>query len=205
MNKIGYMLLGIILTLFGRWVYERVRLYFRRKKIIESSLAELTELQYKMAIGAYAIRAYFVEVPDDFMDWLLPILNEYDGPEARPKFVERMAKLRDLDEEQRQDVLSYNKNMEADNRVLNLKKYNLHFIEGTSGKMKICPIDFQRYLSQVIGHLEIYNQQVSSASNYYEKTFDSSINGENSKIIEDNLNEEYRNVQERAEIIANII
>ena len=52
----------------------------------------------------------------------------------------------------------------------------------------------QRLISQVRGSLSILNEEADNARFYFEKTFDSSLDEQNQKIIKSNLDYSYRNI-----------
>ncbi len=202
MDELWFLLLGWLLGILAPGIVYYIHRKYFQKEIIASSLAELKELQHTMAMLAYMIRLYFSDLTDEFMNWLHPIVAEYDGPEARPELIETLARTKELDEETRAHFYTQKRRPSA---ALSLIEYTLPFIEASSALITSCPIDFQRRLSRIRAHVEIYNQKAANSRTLFYMTFDASIIDNSRQSLNTNLDDEYKYLQDRAEIIVKAI
>jgi hypothetical protein len=107
LNKFLWLLLGWLFGLLSPGIAERTSRKHRQATVIAAVCGELRELQYMMAVVAYRIRGYSGEVSDAFLDWLIPIVRNYQGPEADSKLPGIIEKSRtELTEQQRKQIHS---------------------------------------------------------------------------------------------------
>ena len=201
MGQAIYILLGWLLGLLSPGIAERIRRKYRKTELIACVLGELRELQYTMAWVAHMLRAHLGLVTDKFLDWVEPLMRDYDGPDAIPNIAEAMAKVRAMPKECRSMHLALRK----PNRGLDLKEYSIPFLEAMAGEISICPLDFQRRVWRIKGQLDLFNQQVLSLRALFAKTFDPSITGNNREAVISNLNEGYEQLASRAQLIADAV
>ena len=194
------LILGWLIGIFSPGIVERIRRERRRRDLVRSILSELTSLQYMMAIVAYRLRSKLATVTDEFLDWLAPIVAHYDGPEKPKGQEERVAKVREISQQQRREVDLY---IESEGRGLTLKQYSLPFLQSVSNELPICSLDFQRRVLHVKGRLDVFNQHVSFLQAQYMKTFE--VTGKNYEAVTTNLSEGYSQLAEIAKGIANAI
>jgi hypothetical protein len=202
MHELIYLLLGWLLGLLGPAIVERIRRKHRRRDLISSVVGELTELQFTLAFVAFQLRSKLATVTDEFLDWLMPIVDSYDGPGKNSRLAGMLVEVRAHSEAERRqiDIL-----LQGEGRGLTLKKYEVPFLEGQAAELSICPLDFQRRVFRVKGQLNQFNQQVSYLQGQFEKTFDPSIVGANRENVERNLVEGYAAIAKIAEMIARAV
>ena len=197
-----FLFFGWLLGLVTLWITERLRRRNRKQDLMTSVTGELADLQYVMASVAFLLRGYMAERSDKLLDWLIPIIRGYDGPSKTPGMVERLLKFREFPEEQRReaDLATHQQGV-----GFGLSKYDLPFLTAQSAELSICPLDFQRGVSWVKCQLDYFNQRVDYLRSQDEKTFDTTIIGNNRVAIETNLANGYRDLATRAESIAKAI
>lgn len=202
MENLLHLLLGWLLGLITLGITERIRRRYRKRELMGSVMGELADLQYVMASAASVFRRHLAEESDKFLDWLIPIIREYDGPSKIPRMGDTLLKIRKYPEEQRR---AYRLATRQQDVGVGLMKYDLPFLTAQSAELSICPLDFQRGVSWVKSQLDYFNQLVDYLRSQYEKTFDTAIVGNNRVVIETNLTKGYKTLASRAESIANAI
>jgi hypothetical protein len=204
MENLLHLLLGWLLGLITLGIAERMRRGYRKRELVASVTGELADLQYIIAVLAFRLRANLGEATDEFLDWLIPIIREYDGPSKIPEMGDNLLKIRLYPEEQRRvaDLAISQRDLGVG---LILMKYDLPFLTAQSAELSICPLDFQRGVSWVKWQLDYFNQGVDYLRSQYEKTFDTAIVGDNRQVIETNLTNGYKNLAIRAVSIAKAI
>jgi hypothetical protein len=190
-------LLGWLLGLLTPGIAERIRRPYRRRDLMRAVVDELLGLQHTMAAVAYRIRARRAEVTDGFLDEVLPILESYNGPDRNQKFIEGIKNIRKGSEEQRATV---DKALRKPNIGMALRQYSVPLFATQVADLVICGLDFQRAVLHIRYHLDLYNQLVSDAQRYFDKTF-TKLDETDRQAILTNQEDVYRDAGGRAEII----
>ncbi len=90
------------------------------------------------------------------------------------------------------------------NSGLVLRQYQLPLFSTQLGDLAICPLEFQRTVLRIRYHLELFNQSIPYVQSLAEKTF-SDLSENNRRSVISNVESGYREIGERAEIIAKAI
>ncbi len=199
MGNLLHLLLGWLLGLTTLGIAEWVRRGYRKRELLASVTGELADLQYVIAIVASILRTHLADETDEFLDWLIPIIREYDGPSKDPRMAEGLLKMRGYPEEKRREAHLARRHPDA---AVELMKYDLPFLTAQSAELSICPLDFQRGVSWIKCQLDYFNQRVDFLRSNYEKTFDTTIVDDNRVVIKTNLTNGYKDLARRAESIA---
>ncbi len=199
--NILYLLLGWLIGIISPGIAERIRRVNRRRDLVRSILSELSDLEYTMASVAYLMRGKLATMTDEFLDWFMPIVARYDGPEKPKGQEEKFAKIRKISEQQRREI---DLHIHGEGRGSAFKQYSLPFLQSVSNELPICSLDFQRRVLHVQGRLHLFNQHVSFLQALFMKTFDE-VTDENYRAVTTNLSEGYSHIGQAAEDIANAI
>lgn len=202
MENLLPLMLGWLLGLLSPGIAERIRRRHRQRDIIRSVLGELSELQYTLALVASKLRSHLAQETDDFLDWLIPIAEAYDGPAKRPALAGNLRKLRAFPEGARRDAALATPD---DGVGVGLPQYHLPFVESQSSEIAVCPIEFQRRVFRIKSQLDIFNQRIDYVRSQYEKTFDATIVDASREAVESNLTRGYEDLATQAEAIARAI
>jgi hypothetical protein len=171
----------------------------RPTEIMAAVRDELRELQYMMAVVAYRIRGYSGAVTDAFLDWLIPIVRSYHGPEEIASLPGALEESRKLAEEMRRRV---HLDLRRPGAGLGLKEYFLPLIAAMASEISICPLPFQRGVMRIVNRLDRFNQHVAHLRSQFDKTFDPGIVGENRDAVLSNLDRGYIELAEMAKTIS---
>src|SRR5260370_22439524 len=109
-------------------------------------------LQFTMAVLAYRIRSRRAELSDAFLDEILPIIEDYHGPESLEGFGAATKKIRSLSEEQRTAVYRARR---KPNVSLGLRQYSIPLFATQVADLAICSLDFQRAVLHIRYHLDL--------------------------------------------------
>ena len=186
-------LLGLLTPGFG----ERIRRYYRRRDLVRAVVDEMLGLQYTMADVAIKIRMRRSEVPDAFLDEILPIIEGYNGPERNESHVESIRNYRKLSEAQRSDP-------SRRNTAPLLADYAVPLFVSQMADLAICDLDFQRSVLRIRYHLELYNQNAKLTHALFSMTFNKPSREDNDALIK-NRETAYEEAAGRAEIIMRAI
>lgn len=88
------LLLGWLLGTLSPAISEKIRRRYRAAELKRAIIADLKELRYTMASVSHVLHDHLGLMPDKWLDWVLPILQNYSGPEANPRTVEAVAAIR---------------------------------------------------------------------------------------------------------------
>jgi hypothetical protein len=203
LDKFLWLLLGWLLGMLSPGIAARISRKHRQAEVVAAAFGELQELQYMMGVVAYRIRGHLADVSDTFLDWLIPVVKEYDGPEADPKLPGILEESRrELTEEQRRQI---HLQLRRPGAGLGLKEYSLPLVVAMTTELSICPLPFQRGALRTVNQLDRYNQHVTYVRSQFEKTFDPGITGENRQAVLSNLDRGYTELAEMAQRIADSI
>lgn len=194
-------LLGWALGLLTPAIAERIHRGYRRKDLMQAVVDELRGLQYTMAFVAYLIRSRNADVPDSFLDLVIPILENHQGPDRDERAIEHLRNLRKVSVQQRAVV---HQSLQKPNRGLWLQQYALPLVGTQIADLAICPVAFQRSVLRIHQSLDLFNQQVPLLQSAFDRTFDN-LSDENQTALRNNLEQGYQNLARRAETIIKAI
>jgi hypothetical protein len=204
LNSIGpilLLLLGWLMGLLSPGIADRIRRGYRRRDLMRAVLDELLTLQHVMAIVAYRIRARNMAVTNDFLETIIPIVENYKGPDRVERMIEAIKASRKLPQDQR---IATHQAIQKPNASLSLRQYSLPLITTQISDLTICSLVFQRAVLHVRFHLDLCNQFVPHSQALHEKTF-SDLSPENREAVTANLEQGYREYGDRAELIVEAI
>lgn len=197
-NAILILLLGWLLGTLNPSIIRRIENGDRRKKIRSALKIELKELCHVMAAVVYIIALRFGNYDRALVEWLIPILENYEGENPSENTLHLLKKQQELDDIEFAKFVALGKaNTEAG---LSVKKYNLPYLELKVGELSLFSEQFQRLVLNVLADLHSFNATVEEAKSYLKLTFEP-ISEENRAIASENLKTSYQNIEERARII----
>ena len=133
------LLLAQAMALIAWVITEKMRRRYRRRDLMQAVVDELLTLQLTMAAVAYKQRSRNLDVTDSFLDLILPVVEDYHGPDRNEKLVESLRRSRAAPEEQR---LAVHHALKKPNAGLLLKQYALPLFVTQVADLAICPLPF---------------------------------------------------------------
>jgi hypothetical protein len=204
LNGIGpvlLLILGWLMGLLSPGIAERIRRGYRRRDLMRAVLDELLGLQHVLAIVAYRIRARNMAVTNEFLDAIIPTVENYKGPDRVERMIEAIKTSRTLPEGQRAAIEHA---AQKPNVGLALRQYSLPLITTQLSDLIICSLAFQRAVLHVRFHLDLCNQFVPYSQALHDRTF-SDLSPEDREAVIANLEQGYREYGQRAELIVKAI
>ncbi|HZT33485.1 MAG TPA: hypothetical protein VFA33_26595 [Bryobacteraceae bacterium] len=195
------LVLGWAMGLLSPTIVEKIRRRYKQRDLMNAVVDEFLGLQYTMTMVAWIHRARNAEVTDSFLDSIIPIIEQYKGPDRNEEMITAMKRSRERPE---QDRIAHHKVMRKPESGLSVKQYALPLFVSQMADLSMCPIDFQRAVLNIRYHLDLYNQSIPLLQSLFDKTF-ASLTEENLAIIRANIEQGYKDVGQRAEIIKNAI
>jgi len=194
-QNIFYLVLGGILTIAGTVFINLLQRRIRKRDFIKGVKTELRELKHTMAMIVFKMRHRLGQLEDDLYTFILPIIEEYQGPEKDQKEIEASRKLSTLSYEQR---LSLRDAGEIPGKTPRPIMYQLTFIENNLSAVSFLSMDVQRLILQIRQHLDYFNQQVKFVAAQFDLTFYPDTDHE---AINTNLEDGYNTLSKRANFI----
>ena len=194
-------LLGWLLGLLTAPIVERIRQHYRRRDVMSAITDELLGLRHTMATASWRFHARQGSLSDAFMDKCLDIFDSYSGPDRNSRMGETIRNIRAVSGTKRKEACL---ELNRPSRGISVREYTPPLFATMFSDLVICPLSFQREVLHVRHHLDIYNQKVRELRAMHDKTF-SELNDVNRAIIEENLEEGYQFLGERADIVVDAV
>ena len=205
-TNIFYLLLGWILGLLSALIspilVDKIKKHFNKKEFKAGIFAELKELKYRLAVNVFQIISKYGTLDKDLLNWLRPLVEESKGTYSKDSLdaIEKLLKFNDehfktLNEYAKLHALS----------AISLKKYHLPFLDSKIGELSLFDMEFQNKIFEIRAQISFLNENIEQSQFFYEKTFDSTLNIENHKIINQNLRDSYQNISNNAKVIIDLI
>lgn len=194
-------LLGWLLGLLTPVISDRIRRPYRRRDLVRAVVEEMLSLQYTLATVAYLVRSRRADLPDAFLDLILPLFEQYEGPDRSDSFIETLKKFRAIPERDRSAILQ---TKQDSNVGMALRQYSMPLFATQIADLAICSPDFQRSVLNIRYHLDLYNQLVPYTHSLFEKTYNKPSPEDRASLIA-NQERGYRDAGVRAEIIVQAI
>src|SRR5437667_8317049 len=102
--EVAYLVLGWLFGLLSPQISDAIRRRYDRKRLISCFLDELKALRLKLALGAYRLRSHLGTVDDDFVAFLDPIIQGFEGPDIDKSAFGAFNTLKTLSNEQRRAI-----------------------------------------------------------------------------------------------------
>jgi hypothetical protein len=198
-----WLVLGWLFGLLGPGIAERIRRAHRAKNVVDAVTGELIEMQFTMGLVANTVRARSATLTDEFLDWLYPIVKNYTGPDADPKWAESIEGLRGKKTEAERQAIFLA--MRSPATGLDLKEYSLPVLASLAAELSICPMNFQRGALRVKQQLDIFNQQVVQLKWQFNKTFDPGVQDDNRQALMTNIENGYAALARMAQRFADAV
>ncbi len=177
LNEVAFLILGWLLGLLSPLLVERIHNERRRKDIQNGIMAELIDVKFRMASVVYITAMRFGQYDRELVNWLIPIVKEYQGNNPKENLLRLLEKHAALDDKNLSEVIEYGK---ADPGAgLSVKKYKLPYLEAKVGELSLFRQEFQRLALEILANLQLFNEEIDEARFYFKLTYDSGVSEEN--------------------------
>lgn len=171
----------------------------RQEELKRAIAIDLRELQFTMALVGFRLFRRCRAVTPERIALLREVVNSYTGPDDNPADLKATREYLSLPEAQQMAVAA--QAAETPMNSPRLVKYYLPFVEAHTLELADLPVDYQWRITQVIRDLRLFNDDVVYSTSQLDRTFDTSITGENRKSLQQNIERTYSSASQRAERI----
>ncbi|MCU1338454.1 MAG: hypothetical protein JWO19_4035 [Bryobacterales bacterium] len=179
---------------------DEIRLRYERGRLRKAIIGELVELRYTMAMVASDMRDATGTQDDAFLQWLEHTIADYKGADQEQlKYLDAIRQLRS------QLAGAVLPKRLSNRTTVNLKAYQLPFLNAQIGRLAIFPTDFQQQVLQIKAQLDNFNSDVTYLARQSELTFNPAIGADNRAAIQTNLDAGYAKQGRTAIHIAELI
>ena len=197
-----FVLTGGLLGFGGSLILDSVRRRQRRKDFICGVLVEFSVLKFKMALVNFGLHQSLCSLPDELFEWLLPLVDGYEGPLKNTPVAKAMRELAALNLEERTALAEATRDSKKSPRMAT---FSIPFVEYNIAAVSLCSPVLQNRILEIKNQLEYYNQEVTFLLNMLAKTFEPNLEEFTKTAIETNIENGYRNLADRGRQIADLI
>lgn len=202
-STILLVVLGWLLGILSPVIVDRIRHGREAKELRVALISELTQLRYRLAIAAYFVQMHLGTVDRQFLEWLKPVLEGYDGPDSIEDILKAVNdQLRLTDGKIAAFVASQKAKPE---QSITFKKYAVPLLDSRITMLSAFKVAIRDVLLAIRTHLNFLNEEVDEARFYLRHSFDTSPSQNNYAAIRDNLDSSIEHVGKRARSIVDLI
>ncbi len=202
-ETVGAIFLGWLLGLLSPLIVDAIRKHNREKEVREGIYTELRDLRLCMALAAYMFEIRFGTYDREFLNWIIPILKNYKGLIDTKQLPDIMETHVALDDKALLEIAERQKAQPGAGLIV--KKYRIPYIDSQIGELGIFDEQSRSAMLEVRAQLDLYNEDIDEARQYYRMTFDLSGSDSNHSIACNNLDTCYKNLAQKAKHIVNSI
>jgi hypothetical protein len=167
---------------------------------MQAVVDEMHGLRFNMVWVAYVVRVQNLNVTNEFLDRILPVVEAYQGPDRDEKAIRNLKESRQLADVERAALHEKVRKPDVHKTV---PQYALPLFVTQLADLAICPLWFQRGVLNVRFHLDLFNQLAGQMETWNEKLFGENLADRG--VLKNNIHHRFRDLGERAEIIINAI
>lgn len=202
-NSILLVFLGWLLGLLGPVIVDAIRRRYRNTEIRKAVLSELSEARFRLAAIVYVLEVRFGTYNRQLLEWLLPLLEDYRGPNPNKQIAALMRKQLACSDAQLAEIAQAQK---ADPEGgLAVKKYRLPYIDSRVADLGLFDEQSRALILDIRSNVDLFNEQVDEAWFYFRLTYESGVSEENHRRAALGAEKSYQNLATRArEIIERV-
>jgi len=203
MQNLLFLLLGWLLGLFAPIIVDGIRRRRRMAQARSTISTELAEVRLKIAFTAFIIAKRFGTLDRPLLQWIKSIVDVYSGPHADQDKTNAIKRLLELSDEELAEIAEHS--IAGPLGAIALKKFPTPFLDSHIGILLSLDGELQTLIIEIKAQIGLLNEHVEFSQFYFQKTFDSNLSHDNYKIIQQNLNDTYMQIYERARGNADLI
>jgi hypothetical protein len=193
--------LGWLMGLLSPTITERIRRKYRRRDMMQAVVDEMHGLRFIMVWVANKVRVRNLNVTDEFLDRILPIIEAYHGPDRDEKTI---ANLKESRQRTEVDRAALHQKLRNPGLGPSVRQYALPLFVTQLADLAICSLAFQRAVLKVRHHLDLFNQMAAQIQTWNDRTF-GGLNEADQATIRKNIESLFLALGEQAEIIIKAI
>lgn len=201
---------SVLLILLGWWLgvlslvfVDYVRRWRDRQDLRVSLRSELQQLRFRLAVAAHSVRMHQGTVDREFLKWLKPVLEGYDGPDSSKSLVKVVGDQLNLTD---QEIANLATSLAAKpEQSLVQKKFSAPLLDTTTNAPSTLSPRFQGALLAIRTHLGFLNEDIDEARFFLRRTYDTPLDQKNYSTICSNLDNSIEHFGSRAHKIVDLI
>jgi len=192
------LLLGWLLALLSPTVVNAITKRYSRKEVKKALLTELSGVSGLLVALVYQIEKNLGRLNRETLKWTLERFKKYQDLSTQSELLNPLEKLLNLPDEQ---LIAASKLMPRNPSItLGLKEIQTPFLDAHLIALPLFKETFQSRILEIKSKIGIINQEIIQARFYFEKSFDSTVNDNNRKILDSNTLSSYNNLSQQAKI-----
>jgi hypothetical protein len=199
MDSVLFIFLGWLLGMLSPIVVNSITKRHRNIEVRNSILSELDGARLSFASSVYVIESRFGNYDKQLLEWILPVLENYNGPNPTAEMADVIRKHIALPEAQLTQVAQIKKAKPGS--ALAVKKYRLPYLEARLADLGGFDETSQATLIDIRTKVDLFNEEVDEARFYFKLTYDSEISDANLRLADESVSNTYRNLALMARVI----
>lgn len=193
-----FILLGWLLGLLAPLIHDAIRNKLRTREVRKTIVAELEDTRLTLCMTVSDIEMKFGTYDHKLLEWILPILDNYEGPHHAKEMAEIIRKQMKMTDRELDDCTSLLK--AGRHGALQLKKVELPYMEMHIRDFGSFDDATQQLLLVVRAKLSHFNENIDYGRDFLRLTY-SELSEENRERVEWILRDSYLQVSERARAV----
>ena len=153
----------------------------------------------RLALTVYLLTKKISTFNKELLEWLIKQLEGYEGGDSTKNILSGLKKLSGQTVDKQLAAIQLFTSDEE--KGLSLKKFYLPFLESRIDLLPVFGDKFRMLIFETRSKIQTLNDEIDNAEFYFRKTFDSSMSEENHKIVRQNLESCYKNINNQAKLI----
>ncbi len=187
-------LLGWLFGLLSPGIAARISRTYRRRELTDALLAEVDEMRPTLALSLFSVRAYLHSVDPTLASRISATMATYRGAKGQSgqlQFLRDPAVL----------LQAFATQPSTEGRALALEPCSLPLLSASLTEITMCDADLQRRLLHIKAELELYNSDVTWATNEVGHAFDGQADAIRSEFIAANLRQHYARLATHSDVL----
>lgn len=193
-----FILLGWFLGLLSPLIHDVIKNKRRTREVRKTIVAELEDTRLTLCMTVVHIEIKFGTYDHKFLEWILPILDNYEGPHPAKEMAEIIRKQMKMTDKELHDSTSLLK--AGQHGALHLKKVELPYMEMHIPDFGSFDDATQQQLLAIRAKLAHFNENIDYGRDFFRLTY-SELSEENRERVERIVRDSYLQVAERARAV----
>jgi hypothetical protein len=185
------LLLGWLLGIFSTLIIDVIRKSHQKTNFKKALFTEFKEIRLRLAGGIYLISGSLGTIDKNLLQWCYNILENHSEKITAETLKKIKRQLR-LSDKKIRALYQPEPNLTKNPYIL--KKFHLSFLESNLTYLSLFNLTFQSRVIEIKNQLDLVNEDIELNRFYYEKTFDSSLNESDRRIVDNNVISQYQNL-----------
>jgi hypothetical protein len=197
-EKITLLVLGWPFGLLSPVIVDAIRKRRENRLGRQALLSELREVGSTLALAAYGIRMDHGKVDRHFLDWLKSDMERFSISTDLQGMVPRLRSLLTITDD---DLAKLNEaNAKQSSKATMLQRVSAPLLDSRVAALWTFDTSFQRQLLEIKHHLALLDDLVERSRKYFDMTF-GKLEGENFRLVQENLEQACSEYGRRAELV----